>query len=66
MIGGDAQKVTSLLIHDMDFMIRRVLLELLPDTVARLIDAARGAEAIVAPSFFLRPFPSRAISWAFG
>lgn len=52
MIGGDAGTVASLMRSDMDFMIRRVLLKLAPDTVARLISTAEGAAAIVAPSFF--------------
>lgn len=52
MVGGDAETITSLMIRDMDFMIRKVLLELLPDTVDRLLAAARDADAVVAPSFF--------------
>lgn len=52
MVGGDAETITSLMIRDMDVMIRRVLLELLPDTVERLMAAAHDVDAVVAPSFF--------------
>ena len=52
MIGGDAAEIMRQMVTEMDQMIHKVLLTLLPDTVARLTEAARGAAAIVAPSFF--------------
>ena len=52
MIGGDAAEIMRQMVTEMDQMIHKVLLTLLPDTVARLTEAARDAAAIVAPSFF--------------